>query len=169
MSRAPAPTVTLGGKVLFPSLYVAAADLPRDVTLTISRVVVEGLKTDRGTQNKPIVYFAELEKRPEDKRKKLVLNKTNARTIARMYGGKAEGWIGKRVTLHASTCEAFGETVDCIRIRANIPPDKCRNGETQQQQPPSKQAEEEQAGLGVDEETGELSADEEAAAFGDVS
>ena len=53
--------------------------------------------------------------------KKLWCNKTNGRTIAKLYG-KTENWIGKRITLFPTdTRGAGGQTVPCIRVRPNEP------------------------------------------------
>lgn len=51
----------------------------------------------------------------------LLLNKTNAKTIAQLYGRRPANWVGKLIALYPSTTEAFGETVDCIRVRNQIP------------------------------------------------
>jgi len=114
-------------RLLYPNEYVAAADLieaqrktgKTGVTLTIASVAVESLKTNRGSEKKPIVRFKEMEARAAkggSPAKKLVLNKTNAKLIAKMHGFETEAWAGKQVTLFPTQCEAFGETVDCIRV-----------------------------------------------------
>ena len=106
-------------RTLFPKEYVAAHDLDgKDVTLTISRVEMEDLRTDAGTERKPIVHFAEMDKRPKDKRKRLVLNITNMRSIAKALGSfETDDWPGGKITLYPTTCPAFGEIRDCIRVR----------------------------------------------------
>lgn len=120
-------------RLLFPSLYIKAADLldaqkrtgRNGVTLTISRVTVDDLKTDRGTEKKPVVYFREMEKRKaqgKGENKRLVLNKTNANAVAKLYGYETEKWQGKPITLYPATCQAFGQVVDCVRIREEAPP-----------------------------------------------
>lgn len=104
--------VTLEGKLLFPSEYVGAADLKgRDATLTIAKIEVADLHIQGGkSKRKPVMYF---EKTP----KKLVLNSTNARTIAGLYGGECEAWVGKRITIYPTTTRCGGSTVDCVRVR----------------------------------------------------
>jgi len=110
---------TLGGKLMFPSEFVAAEEFnDKDVSLTIKSVKVDSLRTtDGSTEQKPVLYFNETPK-------KLVLNKTNATQIAQLHGAKAEKWVGKKVTLFPTTCAAFGQTVDCIRIRPTMPQSK---------------------------------------------
>ena len=51
----------------------------------------------------------------------LLLNKTNAKTIAQLYGKRPSDWVGRWITLYPSTTDVGGETLDCIRIRNEIP------------------------------------------------
>ena len=108
-----ADQITLGGKLMYPSEYVSSVDLGgKDVTVTIASVTRAELRLQGGAVNKKVVVTF-----MPPATKKLVLCKTNARSIATMYGGEAEKWIGKRVTLYATTCKFGGATVPCIRIR----------------------------------------------------
>lgn len=115
-------------RLLFPNEYIAAADLleaerktgKEGVALTIASVSVESLKTNRGSEKKPIVRFKEMEARyakGQGPAKKLVLNKTNAKAIAKMYGFETNDWVGKKITLYPTQCEAFGDVVDCVRVK----------------------------------------------------
>lgn len=114
-------------RLLYPSLYLGAPDLHgKDAALTMRRIVVEGLKTERGEEKKPVLYFEETKAKAEkagtpDKEKRLVLNKTNALMIASMHGHEVDNWKGKRITLYATKASAFGKTVDCIRVRETAP------------------------------------------------
>ncbi len=110
---------------LYDNSYIYAFDLMgKDVTATISDVKAAKVKDSEGKeQKKPIIWFRE----SKDKRG-LVLCKTNGRTIAALYGNETNEWIGKRITLFATTCEAFGKTVECIRIRPQIPKPKAAAG-----------------------------------------
>ena len=107
--------VTLNGELMFPSDYVAAVELQgRDVTLTVKGISKEALQMkDGGNKSKLVMRF-------EKTAKKLVVNKTNADVIAGIYGTAAEKWVGKRVTLYPTRCLAFGEMVDCIRVREKV-------------------------------------------------
>lgn len=101
---------------MFPSDYLAAVEFKgKDVTLTIESVVIEDLQIRGGAKEaKPIIKFAETPK-------KLVCNKTNADSIATMYGSEAESWLGKRITLYPTKTQCGRNTVDCIRIRETEP------------------------------------------------
>jgi len=103
-------------KLMFPSRYLDAATLQgRDVVVEIESVKMETLEGDKGEKDsKPCV-------RLKGKKKLWVLNKTNAKIIARLYGTEVDGWRGKSVTLYPTTCEAFGETVECVRVRPTVP------------------------------------------------
>lgn len=118
-------------RLAFPNDYVCAPELKgKDVNLTIKEVVLEDLVREKGAKDrKPVLLFHE-------SKKKLVLNKTNCRTIAKLYGDEAKGWVGKRITVYPTKTQCGRETVDCIRIRERKPPDK-QNGQQQlQEQPP---------------------------------
>lgn len=108
--------VTLNGQLLHPSDYLSAVEFRgKDVTLTITKVFIDTLKMKGGaSEQKPVLTFGGTEK-------KLVLNKTNAASIAVMYGDKAESWVGKRVTFYPSKTQCGRDMVDCIRVREKVP------------------------------------------------
>jgi hypothetical protein len=113
---------------MFPSRWLRAADLAGDVVATIVDVspqeVAEG-------ERKPVVTFREQALRP------LVLNKVNAHSIAQALGsGDTTRWIGKRITLYASTTLYGGKKVDCIRIHDRAP----QRGDQHQAPPPPHRA-----------------------------
>ena len=65
-----------------------------------------------------IVYFKE-------DLKPLILNRTNAKTITKLYGtGYIDEWVGKRITMVVKNVRAFGEVVEAIRIKAEVPREK---------------------------------------------
>ena len=116
----------MDARLLFPNEYLCAADMAgKDVTLTISRLSQEALRTDKGDEDKWVLFFAEMEERHRQNKKKinkrLVLNKTNAKTIIKLYGTETNNWIGRAITIYATTCMAFGQQVDCVRIRDRVP------------------------------------------------
>jgi len=51
------------------------------------------------------------------KEKTLLLNKTNAKTIAQGLGDEEKDWAGNMIIMYPSTCMFQGNTVDCIRVR----------------------------------------------------
>ena len=102
---------------MFDERFVGSWDFDgkESFTATISGVKVEEMADQNGTKlHKPVVYF-------EKAKKGLVLNKTNAKTIAELYGNKTEQWKGKAIVLFATTCEAFGKQVECVRVRNQVP------------------------------------------------
>lgn len=87
----------------------------RDVVVQIEKAFPGEVIGENGRKSKkPIVKFVGLEKT-------LALNKTNGKSIKKMYGKDAESWPGKWVALFVTTCEFGGETRDCIRIRPKQP------------------------------------------------
>ena len=99
----------------FPSKWLKSGDLgDSDLTLTITHVVMEEIGQGTEAEEKPIVYFQEEEKG-------LVLNKTNADTISRLYGHNTDGWIGKPVTLFSTEVDFKGSQTLAIRVRLRAP------------------------------------------------
>lgn len=101
---------------LFPSKYVTAADLGgKTVTLTIKSVTLEEMTThDNKKAHKPVVWF-------EKATKGFVLNVTNAKIIANLYGDETDLWPGRRISIYPTRVKAFGQVVDAIRVREEIP------------------------------------------------
>lgn len=122
----------MDARLLFPNKFISAADLRgKDVSLTISKVVLDELRTDQGSEKKPVIFFQEMEARhhagksPNNKR--LVMNKTNMKIIGKaLKSYETKEWEGQRITLYPTQCLAFGQTVDCVRVREKAPPAKRR-------------------------------------------
>jgi hypothetical protein len=101
--------------LLFPSKYVKAADLRgKTVVVYIERIqpreklMMAGGKSD----TKPVIFL-------RGKDKGWILNKTNARSIAKVYGPELTNWLGKPVAIMSTQVEARGEVVDAIRVDVN--------------------------------------------------
>ncbi len=94
----------------FPSKYLRAADIDDGAAHVhnIHSVTVEEVAD--GEDHKPILYFDGVEKG-------LVLNKTNANTVAGLYGDDTERWVGNPVEMFATETEFQGKRVACIRVR----------------------------------------------------
>lgn len=84
-------------------------------TLTINKTAREEVANTTGTKTLCFVaYFTE-------SNKPMVLNKTNCKTIAKLYGANVEGWIGKRIIIKSEQVKAFGELVDALRVKNVMP------------------------------------------------
>lgn len=108
--------------LLFPGKYLKAADLRgRDVTVTIERIDPREELQMRGgkVEQKPVIYI-------KGAQKAWVLNKTNALSIAKVYGNEVTGWIGKAVTLYPARVQCGGKEVDAIRVRETAPKSKAK-------------------------------------------
>jgi hypothetical protein len=96
----------------FPSKYLKAADLHgKQATVVISHVTMETI----GDDERPILYFS-------GKEKGLVLNKTNANTIANVFGDDTEDWRGGEIILFDTIVDFQGKSMPAIRCR--VPPRK---------------------------------------------
>ena len=115
--------------LLHPSKYVSASDLRgREVVVTIKKIEPRHkIEVDGGKKEaKVLVLFAETDKG-------WLLNITCSKVIQGIYGRDPREWIGKLITIFPTTCEAFGETVECIRVKAGIPAPK---QSSKKQEPP---------------------------------
>ena len=101
---------------MFPSKYLKAEDFgDEDMVLTIKTLEMEEVGKDK--EDKWILYFEEFEKG-------LVLNKTNTKVIAGIYGDDTDEWEGKLVTSYTTEVEYQGETVLGVRFRKKAPKPK---------------------------------------------
>jgi len=83
--------------------------------VTIQKTCKEEVNSTDGTKKMCLVaYFT-------DSPKPMVLNKTNCKTIEKMYSPFVENWVGKKITVFSAKVKAFGETVDALRIRPTAP------------------------------------------------
>jgi hypothetical protein len=97
----------------FPSKYLKAEDLEgKHVTVTIEKVNKEEVGPKK--ELKPVISFV-------NTLKKLVLNKTNAATIAKLYGEETDEWLGKRIILYSKDTEFQGEMVLALRVSLQKP------------------------------------------------
>jgi hypothetical protein len=107
--------------LMFPSNYIKADDLEKDFKLTIYKVAKEELTVAGGAKKvSMVVYFEETAssaKKNNRDEKAWVMNKTNMKIIKKLYGKDSDMWIGKQITLYATTCKFGRDTVDCIRVR----------------------------------------------------
>jgi hypothetical protein len=95
--------------------YIGAYSLQEgeDLTVTIDYVVREQITGTGGKKEECTVAHLV-------KNKPFILNATNSKTIAKLYGVYIEDWAGKKITLYATTTRMGGETVECLRIRPQV-------------------------------------------------
>lgn len=96
-----------------------AFDHGEEKTATIKDVKQElVVGADGKKETCTVVHFAE-------NLKPLILNRTNAKTITKLYGtGFIDEWVGKKITMMVRNVRAFGETVEAIRIKPEVPREK---------------------------------------------
>ncbi len=82
---------------LYPGRFLKAGLIPNGkANYTITSVAKEQIEGERGLEDKVVVTFSETALQ-------LVLPKVNAVAIRAMFGSDVQQWIGKRVTLYATT------------------------------------------------------------------
>jgi len=102
-------------KILVNPLYIGAYMVDKDITVRITKVVREIVKGENGKSEECTVAYLE-------GTKPLILNRTNSKTITKLYGTPyIEDWVGKYITIYPTTTKVAGETVECLRIRTIKP------------------------------------------------
>ena len=92
---------------LYPSKFLRCSDLNNKPL----RVTIKSLKReDVVGEQKVIMSFT-------NGTNQLILNKTNARAIAKELGDETKTWPGKEIVLIPAVVDFKGDTVDAIRIR----------------------------------------------------
>jgi hypothetical protein len=96
----------------FPSKYLKAADAEEtDLILTIAKVKLESIGQGSKQEQKPVVYFIEVDKG-------MVLNKTNANMISNIAKSEdTDDWTGVKIKLIATEVEFQGDLVQSLRVR----------------------------------------------------
>ena len=92
----------------FPSKYLKASDLQNQSwTVTIKDCLIEEIGDH---DRKPVLYFQEAEKG-------MVLNRTNADTIALHLSNDTDRWKGMKIEMFTQAVPFQGRSVPAIRVR----------------------------------------------------
>ena len=104
---------------MFPSNYRTKDDFPNPRVLPMSKITRKEVWRKNGKQMATVLHF-------EGNVKPMVLNKTNAIVIARIYGNDTNLWINKRIEVYYDPNVTLGrERVGGIRVRgAGVVPAK---------------------------------------------
>ena len=102
-------------KTLMNPDYIGAYSLNEgeDLTVVIAHVAREVITGTGGKKEECTVAHLK-------NQKPMILNSTNQKSIAKLYGPYIEDWAGKPITLFASTTKLAGDTVECLRIRPTV-------------------------------------------------
>jgi hypothetical protein len=95
---------------LYGGQYLAATDLKQGVFAVIEKIE-SGVFARDGKTSRPkmVLHF-------RDAKKPVILNKTNAVTLASAYGKDFNAWIGKKVRVEPEKTPFGGKIVPCIRL-----------------------------------------------------
>ena len=94
----------------FPNRFLVGSDLlDRSYTLTIRSVTQEDLRPGGSLQRKTIVWFHETDKG-------LILNRTNAYSIEKLYGDDTDNWTDAKINIKPVFLQVAGQSTIGIRI-----------------------------------------------------
>src|SRR5262245_17621948 len=95
---------------LYSGRFLAASDLKGPVTATIERIEEETFEqTGKPARRKAVLYFRKA-------RKPVILNKTNAITLAAAFGKDFRNWPGKDVLINPEPVLFAGKSTQGIRL-----------------------------------------------------
>lgn len=99
------------GKFLSDYLSAEAFEGPQIVTIRKVEVKMIG-GAEEEKEEKMTLQFAEVEQG-------LILNRTNLKTLAGLWGDETENWLGKKIEIYVDEAIAFrGKVVAGLRVRA---------------------------------------------------
>lgn len=102
---------------MFPSAYIKASDIgDKKPVVVIESIKMQVLGQGEEQETKPVLSFV-------GKEKQMVLNKTNANTIAGMYGTDTKDWINKKVRIVVAEVAYKGKMGPALRISSVKPED----------------------------------------------
>ncbi|MGN0505431.1 MAG: hypothetical protein ACI4FZ_02655 [Lachnospiraceae bacterium] len=104
-------------------LGVYALEDGKSLVLTIKSVGEEMVQNPEGKEECVVVHFLE-------NVKPMILNKTNLKTLEKLFKTPyIEQWTGHKIEVASEKVKAFGEVVDALRIKKQLPtcaaPVKC--------------------------------------------
>jgi hypothetical protein len=101
---------------MFPSKYLEAADLRgKEHVVEIESIEQDELVGENGETIEKWLF------KYRGHKKLHVMNVTNGRSIAVMYGDDPHGWIDKAITIYPTKDRYGRKQVDCIRVKETIP------------------------------------------------
>ena len=93
-----------------------------EITLTIKSIKKERVTANGGASEDCIVAYFEETNVDGVVVKPMVLNKTNCKTIEKVYEtGDVEEWIGKQIIVFATTTKFARDVVPCLRVKNEKP------------------------------------------------
>ena len=88
-----------------------------ELNVTIDKVVREMVTGTGGKKEECTVAYLK-------NQKPFIINRTNGKTITKaLKTPYVEEWVGKSITLYATTTKVAGEEVECLRVRPVAPVD----------------------------------------------
>jgi len=116
----------------FPSNYLKSDDLDGEVVKAVINLVTE---EEVGDDTKPVVHFGRMSK--QNLTPKMILNKTNANTIADSLGPETDNWSGKVVEIFSQKVDYQGRRVDGLRVRVAAQNNAAKDHQAPPQPPPT--------------------------------
>lgn len=103
--------------LLDPAKFLGAHDFPKPREVTIARMSREDLPQRKGEAKAaaPMLYVQTKDGREYER--PLKVPKSLLYGLSLMFGTEYEGWVGKKITMYAAHCLAFGDVEPCVRFQ----------------------------------------------------
>ncbi len=103
--------------LLDPAKYLSPCDFLKEREVTINRLVREALPAREGEEKQwaPMLYIRD--KAGNEYPRPLKVPKSVLHGLSLMLGTETDAWVGKKITIFAAVCMAFGSEEECLRVR----------------------------------------------------
>ena len=103
--------------LLDPGVFLGPQDFPEPRAVTIARIAREKMPARDGEpeQSSPMLYIQA--KDGTEYPRKLKLPKTVLYGLSIALGPDLDQWVGKQITVYATTCLSFGQPEECLRVQ----------------------------------------------------
>lgn len=103
-----------------PGQYLGKEDFPQPVLCTVRTVILDSVKGEHGTEDKPVLFVKDASDRQLDISKGVILNHTNWSALEDITGSDdSDQWVGKTIVVYHDPSVMFGaKRVGGVRIRA---------------------------------------------------
>lgn len=103
--------------------YSLESEPSQQVNITIRNIKSDLVTTEGGKQDKCLVCEFYEKQVGTVVVKPMILNKTNCKTLQKLFNsGEVENWIGKTITVYATTCKmGRNPNTPCLRVKDKLP------------------------------------------------
>lgn len=102
--------------LLDPAKYLQPSDFPKPRDVTIAKLSREELPVRDGEPkaSAPMLWVQGKDGHPYDRPMKIPKSVLHGLSV--LFGTETDAWVGKKITVFATHCMAFGDKEECLRV-----------------------------------------------------